>query len=537
MADPWANDPVVAAAPAAPWASDPLVAPAPGLGWGHQQPAPPALLDAEGRVVQAVKQGWQQGGFLTPEAEQDARASNQGTWMGRNVVQPLVDLSNVPLRAVNALGAGLGQAAYEGAAAVGGPQLGRDAFMLNQLLPEVTRGPALVKSQVPSVETRMATEAPSPPRFVQEHFGEGTPENPLGSQTLLQQVTDAVRRAGYDQAPLPPDQAPPTQLPAQPPPAFVPPGTSAYPPGTPRAVDAVVPSAPATPATPATPGGGATPVPQTLDEVLAQAKSVAQQHYDIAKAQADSAYTPQSVNRMVDAVDSVAPQGPGERAVGGDDAVTRLQRDMQPLRDQPLTLADIQRMDERMGDAITVELRAGRNKVAQNLQDIQQAWRDQADAVTPADVTGGTDGYQALDPARQAWAQYRKLGDVQHMKDRADGTQNPTSSYRTAVNNFVNGRASRGWTDEEIAALKDSADRGAIGGTLHVLGSRLLPHVGGVIGAHFGGVTGLMAGEVATHALGATARTLANAMQTSRVNRIAGVLGSGVPAPPNQLLY
>jgi hypothetical protein len=90
--------------------------------------------DAANRIGAATAEGWRTGGFLTPKAEAEARAGNAQTWMGRNVVQPLVDLSNVPLRAMGALGAGTGQAAYEAGAAIN-PQLGRDLYMLNQVAP------------------------------------------------------------------------------------------------------------------------------------------------------------------------------------------------------------------------------------------------------------------------------------------------------------------------------------------------------------------------------------------------------------------
>jgi hypothetical protein len=306
------------------------------------------------------------------------------------------------------------------------------------------------------------------------------------------------------------------------------------------------PAAPAgpTPAPSAAPGRAVPPTvppgvdPASPEGIMASAKAVAQQHYDIADANGQgSAYTPQSVNKMVDAVDAVAPQGPGARAVGGDNEVTRLQSQMQPLRDHPLTLSDVQAMDETMSGLISKALRSGDNKVANNLQDIQQAWREQADGVTANDVTGGTAGFQALDPARQAWAQYRKMSDVQLMKERADMTQNPTTSYKTAVKNFVTGRNSRGWSDDEKAALVASADRGVLGGALHLLGSRLLPHVGGSVGASIGGIPGFLAGEVVTHGLGEVARNTANNMQTGRVTNAMGVLNSRVPqAPINPLL-
>lgn len=281
----------------------------------------------------------------------------------------------------------------------------------------------------------------------------------------------------------------------------------------------------------------ATAAAGTPEEIMANAKAVADQHYGIAeKAGLDSGFTPASVNKMVDVVDSVAPQGPGERAVAGQNEVTRLQRDMQALRDKPLTLSDIQLMDEKMSGLITSELRAGREKVANQLRDIQDKWRDQVDNATAADVAGGTRGFQALDPARQAWSQYRKMQDVMLMQERASMTQNPTTSYKTAVKNFTTSRASRSWSEEEKASLIQSADRGVIGGTLHLLGSRLLPHVGGAVGAGVGGIPGFLAGEVVTHGIGGVARTAANTMQEGRVNRMMGVLANRVPPRPNDLL-
>ena len=47
-----------------------------------------------------------------------------------------------------------------------------------------------------------------------------------------------------------------------------------------------------------------------------------------------------------------------------------------------------------------------------------------------------------------------------------------------------NAKKSRGYTDEELAALRDAADRGALGNTLHIFGSRLVPYAAGVFGCH-----------------------------------------------------
>ena len=144
---------------------------------------PPVSPDQSGigRIATAAVQGFQNGGFLTPEAQAAADASNNQTWMGRNVVAPLVAASNVPFRAMGALGGAVGQAAYEAGNAVGGPAAGRDAYMVNQLmsvLPAVSGHPLPPNQMVPSLQPT--------PRFVQEYYGEGTPQNPLAAAPALE---------------------------------------------------------------------------------------------------------------------------------------------------------------------------------------------------------------------------------------------------------------------------------------------------------------------------------------------------------------
>lgn len=288
---------------------------------------------------------------------------------------------------------------------------------------------------------------------------------------------------------------------------------------------------------------GATPTTRTTPTTAAEARAIADQHYAPANNAATSSYTPQSVNRMIDAVDAEVPQGPGAKAVSGDSDVAKLRERLQELRGKPLTLADIQKMDQGMGDKISAAVRAGRNDEATQLGNIQQAWREQADKVTQADVTGGPEGFAALQPARQAWSQYRKMADVEAMQERAAGTQNPTTSFKTAVNNFINGRASRGWSEAEKAALKAAADRGVTGDLMHMLGSRLNDHVGGVIGAGLGlstfGPVGSFAGwaigQTASHILGSKARSMGNALQAQRIANVMTVLGKNVPPAPNPL--
>jgi hypothetical protein len=122
-----------------------------------------------------------------------------------------------------------------------------------------------------------------------------------------------------------------------------------------------------------------------------------------------------------------------------------------------------------------------------------------------------------------------KMDDLERMKARADGTKNPQTSFQTQINNMLNNDARmRGYSDEEKAALRDAGTNGAIGGVLHVFGSRLIPVIASTIELRHGPVSSALAGA-ATYTLGSGMRTAENWMQTRRYNQALEMLGQGVP--------
>jgi hypothetical protein len=150
----------------------------------------------------------------------------------------------------------------------------------------------------------------------------------------------------------------------------------------------------------------------------------------------------------------------------------------------------------------------------------------------PGDVTGGDAGFDALAPARKAWAQSRKLDDLERIQQRAELTDNPATSIRTQIRTLITNRTkARGYSPEEIAALKDAAERGMVGGALHVFGSRLLPLVAGGIGLSHGPVSAAIHAAVA-HPVASALRAGATGIATRRLNRAAQTIGEGVPPNP-----
>jgi hypothetical protein len=163
------------------------ITPAPAPGLGMTTPTATALEGAVGRVGQAAAEGFQASPFLTEEAKAAAEARNNQTPVGRYVTSPLVSLGELPFRGMNAVGAGVGQGAYEVGNAIGGPRLGRDAFQMNQPMQTMlAAAPGIMGGG------RQPVQRPTP-RFAGEYYGERPPGSP--PVIRLEEVTQAVRDA------------------------------------------------------------------------------------------------------------------------------------------------------------------------------------------------------------------------------------------------------------------------------------------------------------------------------------------------------
>jgi hypothetical protein len=271
----------------------------------------------------------------------------------------------------------------------------------------------------------------------------------------------------------------------------------------------------------------------TTPATAAGAKAVAAAYYQRAEA-AGGTLTPQFTNRFIDSVHAASPQTAAGQAVAGENAVTGLAARLEALRDQPMSLQGAQEVDEALGNLISSEYGVrGLSKDGVNLQGVQRSFRDQIANAGAGDITGGTAGFDALGPARQAWAQAMKMDDIERAQQRADMTDNPTTSFRTQMRTLVNNATrSRGYSDDEIAALKAASDRGLMGGVLHTMGSRLIPIVTGAAEAvSGGGLQGIGTG-IGTHLGQSVIRWAANKLQDARVARAKDVLNQRVPPMP-----
>jgi hypothetical protein len=282
---------------------------------------------------------------------------------------------------------------------------------------------------------------------------------------------------------------------------------------------------PALPAVPAAPAGTPT--------TSAAAKQIAAAYYDKANA-AGGTLTPQFTNKFIDSVAASNPQTEAGQAVAGQNSISALADRLQSLKDQPMTLQGAQEVDEALGGLITKEFGVkGLTKDGMNLQNVQRSFRDQITNAEPGDVTGGTAGFDALGPARKAYSQAMKLDDMERIQERADLTLNPATSIQTQIRTLLTNRTkARGYSPEEISALHDAAERGVVGGALHVFGNRLIPMVGGAVGFLHGGPVGTMVGAGMSHVAGSFMRNMGSNLQAKRLSNVTDVLGRGIPPNP-----
>jgi hypothetical protein len=270
--------------------------------------------------------------------------------------------------------------------------------------------------------------------------------------------------------------------------------------------------------------------PMTAPTTAAEAKAIANAHYGTAS-QTDSGLTPQFNKKLTDAI---SPARETESLVGKNDAADLVDK-LKARADKPLSIRGVQEQDEDMTqlieqhrDPVTGKL----DKVGQQIDEMQDKFREQIDNAGPGDTTGGPVGFDALQNGRAAWAQYRKMADVERMWDRArNGRQVPQTSFQAQVGNYLTSKKAAGWTAEEKASLTDAAKNGLPGAALHLLGNKLIATIHGAIGAKWG-LPGFVVSEVASQGLATGARALENRWLAGRIGDTQRTLGSSVPPSP-----
>ena len=283
-------------------------------------------------------------------------------------------------------------------------------------------------------------------------------------------------------------------------------------------------------------------VTQDIPTTSGAAETIAKPYYKMAE-DSGAGSTAQGTDAIIGLAEDKLPTGLVGEARGG--AVPDFVKWVQQFKGKPLTYEDLTNIDKELGQRISADYTfpKGLSDQGKDLFDVQTAIRQRLLNPEQGDLSGDASGFAAKRAGDKAWAQAKKMEDVENMWAKANDTQNPDTSFANQVRNYKYSAKSRGWSDEEIAAL-DAAAKGGVGSIMHVLGSRMLEHTLTAAGATIGGVTGTTFGPIGTalgaalgaggagvgaHIAGALARRSAVGTTERGVQNALSVLGSGTP--------
>lgn len=254
--------------------------------------------------------------------------------------------------------------------------------------------------------------------------------------------------------------------------------------------------------------------------------------------------TPQFTNKFINEVSKINDQTPEERIFSGPTEFSKQVRRAEFLKDKPLSLKAAQGIDKSLTRKIENFVENGKLlEEGRDFQIAQSKLRDMIREAGPGEITGGTQGFEALNKGRKAWAQSAKLRDVERIVSRAQNMDQPAKAVASGFNTLKNNpNRMRGFSPEEKKAIEKAAKTGLGVDALRVLGSRLGPIgasvAGGAAGA-MGGPIGSMAGAavsgLASHALSSTARKTAEKLQMKKANKVIQEILKGVPAVQNNM--
>jgi hypothetical protein len=263
----------------------------------------------------------------------------------------------------------------------------------------------------------------------------------------------------------------------------------------------------------------------------AGAKDIARQFYGRADAIGGQG-TPQLTGKIIDASLSEAPQTEAGLAVTGESPLTDLAARLEVLRGKPLTLQAIQEMDQGMTQLISKQMQPNGtlDAAGNDLKNVQNKFRSMVYNPESGDIEGGQEGFEAYKNGVAAWHQSAKMGDIERIQQKAQYSDNPSTVIKNGTKTLLsNPKNTVGWGDDEMAALKDANERGMIGGTLNLLGSKLIPLGAGLMenqeGGHLAGAAAFGVANAGTW----LARSGASAIQNKRLANVLDILGSNIP--------
>ena len=230
---------------------------------------------------------------------------------------------------------------------------------------------------------------------------------------------------------------------------------------------------------------------------------------------------PEFTNKFLDKADEVVPQTTAGKMLSGDSPVSQIVERIKGLKNKTLTLAEAQEIDEYLStqiDSFVDKATGVVDKQGKKIQDIQMSFRGLIDNAAEGDIIGSKGGFEALKEGRQLWSRAAKLRDVEKILTRAEFSDNPVTTIRAGFRTILsNPNRLRGYSKEEIKAMKEAARLGIGTGIAKIFGSSLGPIISASTGGGFGGTATSLAGSLAS-------KGLATSMQVKKVQNLAQMI-------------
>lgn len=242
--------------------------------------------------------------------------------------------------------------------------------------------------------------------------------------------------------------------------------------------------------------------------------------------QSSTALIPDAANTFADKAKMLTPQTEGEKIVfGRPSPAEEVANSIQGLRDRPLTLAETQGIDSRLGqlaedhfDKVKGDYDSEGIKYLQLQQHLRDTWND----VKESDVVGGKEAYNQVVKARDLWAAQSRMADVERLEKRAALSENPQTVIKNGAKQIL--RNSHGLTDDEIVAWEAANKTGILGSALKIASSKAVDAIIGGIAGMTGGISGAILGGTIGHVVGKGATSLRNKLQSSRLANVKDVI-------------
>ena len=233
---------------------------------------------------------------------------------------------------------------------------------------------------------------------------------------------------------------------------------------------------------------------------------------------------PQVTNAFIANIEKAGMQTEAGKAISGETPVASLVQRVQALKNKPLSLLEVQEMDEALGDVIDTQYTVkGLTKQGKKLLDVQSALRNViADAPDDAFEAAGREGFDALKEGRRLYSRKMAMREVERIIERANSFDQPATAVKTGFRTLNNNpKRLRGFTGAEKELIKKAAESGLITDTLRTMGSRLNP----IIAA---GATGNPAYGLATKVGSDLSRSAGYAMQARKAGNVAKEISRNV---------